>query len=223
MADITIREFAVKVLEDSKIAMTDQEIWEYGAAKGWDKDLKSQKGKTPWQSIYAILSNYQNGIPHPDDSITIVDTKPRRKFIMSVYENSNVRIDDANSTIIAPTVYPDELPDESSEYREGKKKTVAINIHERNPTARKLCIKHYGAKCFICDFDFGKIYGTECNGMIHVHHLKMISDTDDEYVVNPIQDLRPVFPNCHMVLHSKNSGVYSVEEVKLMLQKSKFS
>jgi len=122
--------------------------------------------------------------------------------------------------VVSGAIYPDDLPDDSVEYREGKKKTVAVNVHERDPRARRACIKHYGAKCLICDFDFGKVYGVECEGMIHVHHLKMVSESGSEYVVDPINDLRPVCPNCHMVLHSKNGGIYTIDEVKDMLEQS---
>ena len=114
-------------------------------------------------------------------------------------------------------IYPDDLPDDSIEYREGKKKMIAVNVHERDPRARRVCINHYGSKCFICDFDFGKVYSAECEGMIHVHHLKMVSESDGEYIVDPIKDLCPVCPNCHMVIHSKKKGIYTVEEVKQML------
>jgi len=113
-------------------------------------------------------------------------------------------------------IYPDDLLDDSPEYLEGKKKMVAVNIYERNITARKLCIEHYGAICYICKFDFGKNYGEERKGLIHVHHLKKISEINEEYAVDPINDLRPVCPNCHMVLHSKSGG-YTIEEVKAML------
>jgi predicted HNH restriction endonuclease len=114
-------------------------------------------------------------------------------------------------------IYPDDLPDNSPEYREGKKKTVQVNTYERNPAARQACINHYGAVCYVCGFDFGKTYGAKCDGMIHVHHLKMVSESDEEYIVNPIDDLRPVCPNCHMVLHSKKDGCYTIEAVKEML------
>ena len=115
-------------------------------------------------------------------------------------------------------IYPDELPDNSPEYREGKKKTVQVNTYERNPAARHVCINHYGVICYICGFDFGRTYGEICDGMIHVHHLRMVSESDDEYTVNPISDLRPVCPNCHMVLHSKKDGCYTIEEVNEMLR-----
>mgnify|MGYP003529628478 CR=1 FL=1 len=89
-------------------------------------------------------------------------------------------------------VYPDELTDDSPEYREGKKSKVRINTYERNPAARQACINHYGTKCFICGFDFGHFYGADCDGLIHVHHINMISEASGEHSVNPIKDLRPV-------------------------------
>ena len=113
-------------------------------------------------------------------------------------------------------VFPDELSDDSAEYIEGKKKSVLVNQYERDPKARSVCINHYGANCFICGFDFGEAYGKECEGLIHVHHLRKISETDGEHSIDPIEDLRPVCPNCHMVLHSKKEG-YSIDEVIKMI------
>ena len=96
---------------------------------------------------------------------------------------------------------------------------MLVNTYERNHEARQKCIERHGTVCTICDFDFGKTYGEQFKGMIHVHHLKMISDTDGEYVIDPINDLRPVCPNCHMVLHRKKEGCYSIDEIKAMLKK----
>jgi len=120
---------------------------------------------------------------------------------------------------VQDTTYPDDLPDNSSEYREGKKKTVRVNVYERNPAARRACINHHGVACCVCGFDFGKVYGSKFNGKIHVHHLKMVSESDKEYVIDPINDLRPVCPNCHMVLHSKKDICYTVEEVIDILER----
>ena len=224
LSDLSLREFALKVLNDSKKAMTDKEIWDYGVEKGWDKELKNNEGKTPWQSIYSILSNYKKGgKPQPEEhGINFVEGT-RRKFILSTYNADVVNFPlytvdlDGFHDVNDHPLYPDDLPDDSIEYREGKKKCVAINIYERNPNARKECIKYYGSKCFICKFDFGKKYGEEFNGVIHVHHLKMISEADSEYTVDPVNDLRPVCPNCHMVLHGRKDG-YTIEEVIEMLK-----
>jgi MoxR-like ATPase len=79
---ISLKKLAIKVLEDTLKPMTDIEIWEYVVDKGWDKQLNSV-GKTPWQSIYAILSNYKDGIPNPDERIEIIDSEQRRKFLIN--------------------------------------------------------------------------------------------------------------------------------------------
>ena len=113
-------------------------------------------------------------------------------------------------------IYPDEL--ENQTLSEGAKKQVVVNAYERNPKARQECIKHYGTKCFICSFDFEKIYGEIGKGFIHVHHVKPLSEINQEYEVNPIEDLRPVCPNCHAMIHKKKPA-YSIEEIKSLLAK----
>ena len=125
----------------------------------------------------------------------------------------------SQSKILDLTIYPDDLTDDSREYKEGTKKKVAINIYERNHSARAKCLIHYGSKCVICDFDASEIYGYEFTGAIHVHHINMISKHGSKHSVNPIEDLRPVCPNCHMILHAKKDG-YTIEEVKTMIAKN---
>jgi len=108
--------------------------------------------------------------------------------------------------------YPDDIEDKD-EYSEGSKKRVTVNAYERNQVARQKCIEHYKAKCFICEFDFENIYGEIGKGFIHVHHLKQLSDIDEEYKVDPIRDLRPLCPNCHAMVH-KRTPAYSIQEIK---------
>ena len=79
-------------------------------------------------------------------------------------------------------------------------------------------MEHYGAKCFICGFDFGSAYGELAHGFIHVHHLKRLAEIGAEYVVDPIRDLRPVCPNCHAVLHMKTPP-FEIEEVQEQLSR----
>lgn len=111
-------------------------------------------------------------------------------------------------------IYPDEL--ENQTLLEGAKKQVIVNAYERNPKARQECIKYYGTKCFICGFDFEKKYGEIGRGFIHIHHIKPLSEINEEYEVNPIQDLRPVCPNCHAMIH-KRKPAYSIEEIQSFL------
>jgi 5-methylcytosine-specific restriction protein A len=116
-------------------------------------------------------------------------------------------------------IYPDEIS--SSQLTEGNKKQITVNAYERNPYARQKCIEHFGAKCLICGFDFAKVYGDNFSGIIHVHHLKPISKISQEYIINPIEDLVPVCPNCHLVIHSKPGSVYTIEEVKQLILQPK--
>lgn len=99
---------------------------------------------------------------------------------------------------------------------EGAVKQVLVNAYERNPEARRQCIKHYGFKCIVCDFDFGAEYGDTLRGYIHAHHLKPLSEIGASYVVDPILDMRPVCPNCHAVLH-RRMPPYTIEEVRGLL------
>lgn len=113
-------------------------------------------------------------------------------YIMSFFEHD-----------LTEGYYPDEV---SETLEEGKRKSVTVNIYERNPIARKQCIEHYGVQCQVCDFDFKKIYGPVGKDFIHVHHIKPLHEIQRDYIVNPIQDLIPVCPNCHAMLHRKEHG-----------------
>lgn len=122
-----------------------------------------------------------------------------------------------------------ELDEEAAEnnqlYIEGSKKKVIVNAYERNPQAKKKCIdyykkKHNGiVKCEICGFNFGQVYGTEFSEKIHVHHKKEISQIGAAYKVDPIKDLVPICPNCHLIAHSRKPA-YSVKEIKKMLEEN---
>jgi len=102
---------------------------------------------------------------------------------------------------------------DSKDLFEGTVYQIVVNAYERNPEARLKCISHYGSICFVCGFDFGKVYGSDGEGIIHVHHLKPLSSIGAEYQVDPIKDMRPVCPNCHVVIHKKEPPL-SVEKVR---------
>jgi 5-methylcytosine-specific restriction protein A len=101
---------------------------------------------------------------------------------------------------------------------EGMKKTIIVNSYERNPKARELCIKKYGYLCSVCNINFEDIYGEIGKKFIHVHHLVPISKIRNSYQIDPIQDLRPVCPNCHAMLHKRNPP-FSIDELKSIIRK----
>lgn len=110
----------------------------------------------------------------------------------------------------------EELFDEDIEkLPEGAKKQITVNAYERNPKARELCLQKYGYKCSVCGFDFEEVYGEIGTKYIHVHHLKPLNEINGEYEVDPINDLKPVCPNCHSMLHKAK---LSIEQLRAILK-----
>lgn len=113
------------------------------------------------------------------------------------------------------------LPEEITDLQgvvEGARKQIVVNAYERDPTARPRCIKKWGCICVACGFDFEAVYGELGKGFIHVHHLKPIHTIGETYVLDPEEDLRPVCPNCHSMLH-RTSVVISIEELIGLLRR----
>jgi hypothetical protein len=105
-----------------------------------------------------------------------------------------------------------------ADYYEGGSQHSLVSRYERNRQARVACIAHYGAVCCICDTDLSLLYGPAVKGLIHVHHLRLISRSGGRASVNPIKDLRPVCPNCHAVLHYRDTP-YSIQYVRQLLKR----
>ncbi|MCB9186227.1 MAG: HNH endonuclease [Flavobacteriales bacterium] len=113
--------------------------------------------------------------------------------------------------------FPEEIPlDEGLGLTEGAKKTIVVNVYERSSQARNACIKHWGTDCCVCGIDFGSKYGEIGKGFIHIHHLTPLSSIEKDYEINPIEDLRPVCPNCHAMLHKENPPL-SIEALKNLI------
>ena len=107
--------------------------------------------------------------------------------------------------------------DENEEGRtEGKVKRVLVNKYERDQRARKKCIEYYGYRCNACGLLLKDIYGEIAEHFIHVYHIKELSSIGEEYVVNPIKDLRPLCPNCHLIIHRKSPALEIEELVEII-------
>lgn len=122
------------------------------------------------------------------------------------------------------TNYPDEANVESKTFPEGAKQTVQVNRYERNPEARAKCIEFHKARCKVCDMSFAETYGSFAKDFIHVHHKKPLYEISEQYEVDPKNDLIPVCPNCHAMLHKQENGIpMTVERLKLLYEVSKSS
>lgn len=52
---------------------------------------------------------------------------------------------------------------------------------------------------------------------MHVHHLVPVAYIGEHYQVDPINDLRPVCPNCHAMLHTANPPL-EIGQLKALLR-----
>ncbi|MBD9402285.1 HNH endonuclease [Comamonas sp. CMM02] len=101
---------------------------------------------------------------------------------------------------------------------EGAKRQITINAYERDPSARARCLKRWGVCCAVCGFDFERRYGELGRGYIHVHHLLPLASIGQEYQLNPEEDLRPVCPNCHAMLHRSAAQPMTIDALKKVLR-----
>lgn len=117
-------------------------------------------------------------------------------------------------------IYPDEINEKEVEKLiEGTTKRVNVNVYERNPEARKICLEKHGYDCSVCGFNFEKAYGKIGHSFIHVHHIIPLHKIKKGYVVNGETDLIPVCPNCHSMLHREIDGKnLSVDELRKLVK-----
>jgi hypothetical protein len=142
------------------------------------------------------------------DNVYIEKTKRNKnKYCFEIDLIKNIRKQDK-------FIYPDELSfADELKLHEGAKIMVTVNKYERNQKAREECIKYWKALCAVCELEFVNKYGEIGEGFIHVHHKIPISEIGKKYEINPINDLIPVCPNCHSMIHKRNPP-YTIEEVK---------
>ena len=140
-------------------------------------------------------------------------------FLWTMYPGLAEALEELNLVDISDSALPDEICEEAA-LVEGAVRHIQVNAYERNPMARRLCIEAYGTRCCICGIDLGEVYGEVGRGYIHVHHLTPLAEIGKEYEVDPVQDLRPVCPNCHAIIH-RRVPPYTIQEVQNMLRKTK--
>jgi len=178
-------------------------VW-YGKTKSHLEQPSIQSLLTPGRHVYVFYRD------HDKDPFTFAGVAiPVRTRDVSPVEIVWAFADAAGSRLgqLAEEVA------EPAKVFEGAKKSITVTVYERDPNARRKCIKHWGLACVVCGFEFKERYGSLGEGFIHVHHLRPLGDIGEEYVLDPVNDLRPVCPNCHAMLH-RNSPVLSIEALR---------
>jgi 5-methylcytosine-specific restriction protein A len=64
---------------------------------------------------------------------------------------------------LSPSKSPDEIV-APERYWEAAVRRIAVDAYERDPRARKACLKHHGLTCCVCGFDFAEAYGDRKRG-----------------------------------------------------------
>lgn len=120
-----------------------------------------------------------------------------------------------NNLVTNSFVSNEPITEISENFFEGKSKEVLQTRYERNPEARKICLSLHGFSCQICDFNFENNFGEIGKGFIHVHHINPIATIKHEYKIDPKNDLIPVCPNCHAMIHSKKPAI-PIDDLKII-------
>ena len=199
----------------------------YYVAQHWD----STQGKTAnYIDIeFDILINPDKNILFDKNDLDKVDPKKIQKWfpqqngisikpeILSLLESNWFDFVRENKYIGNGFVSNDVISDETESFMEGKSNEVTQTRYERNPQARKTCLRHHGFSCQICEFNFEKKFGEIGKGFIHVHHINAIAGIGKEYEIDPKNDLIPVCPNCHAMIHSKRPA-FTIDEIKAKIK-----
>ena len=85
-------------------------------------------------------------------------------------------------------------------YAEGHVAIVYVNRFERDPRNRRAAIEKHGDRCLGCNLSLQDRYGAIAEGFIHIHHTKPLA-TLRESNIPDLDDLIPLCPNCHAVVH----------------------
>lgn len=116
---------------------------------------------------------------------------------------------------------------------EGRVVTRNVQTQERSSHLRKIAIEHFTRNniisCDCCGFNFpkyyGDVYGKDC---IEIHHKRPIfqyqGDTFEQLVDSALENLLPVCPNCHRVIHKNHIGsdgiaafIHDVQQRRIIL------
>lgn len=155
--------------------------------------------------IMSLHHLHEHGMTGNMQSVVQCRNEELLKFLLHPYDTVN---DD---------VYGVDYPEDGDKLYEGALVKVMANKYERNQKARRECVAKKGYQCLVCGCDFEETYGEIGKRFIHVHHVVPISSIGKEYELNVDNDLVPVCPNCHYMLHRKDPP-YTIEEMKDLLK-----
>lgn len=114
-----------------------------------------------------------------------------------------------------------ELTQEDDEFSEGKIMLIKHLRRERNVklielSKKKFIERHGHLYCEVCGFNFEKTYGELGKNFIEAHHLKPVSQMNENEKTS-IDDIIMVCSNCHSMIHRKKPWLKH-EDIKKILR-----
>lgn len=110
---------------------------------------------------------------------------------------------------------PKEEVENLSGFPEGATKQVLVNRHERDPRNRQAAITFHGTACLACNIRMAERYGEIADGFIHIHHTESLAATGEH--TPDLEDLIPLCPNCHAVVHLADPPL-TLEQLKQRME-----
>ena len=111
--------------------------------------------------------------------------------------------------------------DEEQQRIEGRLTEAKILRRQRNRAARQKCLEDSRYTCYVCGFNFEKVYGELGKNFLEVHHTKPMATYDDEHPI-PQSELCALCSNCHSMVHRKRE-VLDVDELKRLYEENKLT
>lgn len=184
------------------------------------KATEASRPKLSFQKISAVINNFHTFNPNRIEAsvyaFLVESGLKETSNEVYLYGFAKEYLARSQSILQPSELIPEELTNTEKVF-EGAKKTITVNVYERDPRARQACISYWGHSCVICGFDFFAVYGQLGDGFIHVHHLTPIASIGTQYELDPVADLRPVCPNCHAMLH-RTVPTKEIDEIKAILK-----
>lgn len=112
--------------------------------------------------------------------------------------------------------YRNKNEDEENE-KEGRLNEAKVIRRQRNRKVRQQCLDASGYKCYICGFNFEKVYGEIGKGFLEVHHKVPLASYPEEHVI-PIEELCALCSNCHSMVHRYRNIIIDVEKLRSELK-----
>lgn len=217
----------VKELSSAKnyIGTPDLKNWTFGKSAGLNSTYHSNGG-TAKKWLYSIGFIDVLKLPNSAFKKSVINNFESwaakvkafdiiKKFKKDQRNNKRFEILIHNTLLTKGLLSKTNIKDSNQDFfDEGFKKLIIKEVTLRNKKVVSDAKLRHGIICSVCEFDFEKIYGNHGLGFIEMHHLNPIKGGHRKTTVD---DLRPVCPNCHRMLH-KGDRLLTIEELKKIIK-----